>query len=203
VSIPIAEQSNLISEIGCWVLERACIDRNRFQTAKPARDLQVCVNVSPHQLLGAGFCSTVERVLAATSTPPQLVTLEMTESVYVEDTERARVVLTDLKRIGVRLALDDFGTGFSSLSYLEQFPIDIVKIDQSFVTRLGSCRDQRRDRARGDRPRPRPQMSVVAEGVETIHQRDELAALACDSCQGFYFARPMPADDLERQLQLH
>jgi predicted signal transduction protein with EAL and GGDEF domain len=203
VSIPIAEQSNLISQIGCWVLERACIDRNRFQQAKPEPDLHVCVNVSPHQLLGEGFCSTVERVLAVTSTPPQLVTLEMTESVYVEDTERARVVLTDLKRIGVRLALDDFGTGFSSLSYLEQFPIDIVKIDQSFVTRLGSAGISAAIvRAVIDLAHAL-NMSVIAEGVETIHQRDELAALACDSCQGFYFARPMPADDLERQLQLH
>jgi len=202
VAIPIAEQSDLISEIGCWVLERACIDRNRLQQAKPRPDLEVCVNVSPHQILGEGFCGTVERVLAATATPPRLVTLEMTESVYVEDTERAQVVLADLKGLGVQLALDDFGTGFSSLGYLEQFPIDIVKIDQSFVARLGRApANAAIVRAVIDLAHAL-KMTVIAEGVETADQHDELAALACDSCQGFYFAPPMSADDLERQLQL-
>jgi predicted signal transduction protein with EAL and GGDEF domain len=202
VTIPIAEQSGLITEIGQWVLERACIDRNVLQRARPERDLQVCVNVSPHQLLADGFCRTVERVLAATSTPPELLTLEMTESVYIEDTARAQVVLADLKGLGAQLALDDFGTGFSALRYLEQFPIDVVKIDQSFVARLGQAPESSAIvRAVIDLAHAL-QMVVVAEGVETRGQRDELAALACDSCQGFYFAPPTSASDLERQLQL-
>jgi diguanylate cyclase (GGDEF)-like protein len=202
VTIPIAEQSGLITEIGLWVLERACMDRGLLQQARPKPDLQVCVNVSPHQILGEGFCCTVERVLAATSTPPDLVTLEMTETVYIEDTARVQVVLADLKAVGVQLALDDFGTGFSALRYLEQFPIDVVKIDQSFVARLGHAPESSAIvRAVIDLAHAL-KMVVVAEGVETSHQHDELVALACDSCQGFYFAPPMSAPDLERQLQL-
>jgi diguanylate cyclase (GGDEF)-like protein len=204
VAIPIAEQSNLICDIGQWVLERACIDRNSLQHANPRSALGVCVNVSPHQLLSEGFCSTVQGVLTATTTPPELLTLEMTEGVYVEDTERAQVVLADLKSIGVLLALDDFGTGFSSLSYLEQFPIDIVKIDQSFVARLGRESPVSAAIVRSVVDLAHAlNMGVIAEGVETTDQLDELATLACDSCQGFYFAPPMTAVDLERQLQLH
>jgi EAL domain-containing protein (putative c-di-GMP-specific phosphodiesterase class I) len=202
VAIPIAEQSDLILEIGRWVLERACLDRHRLQQAKPQPDLQVCVNVSPHQLLGAVFSDTVQSVLSATATPPQMLTLEMTESVYVEDTERAQVVLADLKSLGVQLALDDFCTGFSSLGYLEQFPVDIVKIDRSFVARLGNAPASTAIvRAVIDLAHAL-NLAVVAEGVETTDQHGELTALACDSCQGFYFAPPMATGDLERQLQL-
>lgn len=202
VAIPIAEQSHLISEIGGWVLERACTDRNRLQQAKTRPGLEVCVNVSPHQLSGNDFCGTVERVLVATATPPELLTLEMTESVYIEDTERAQIVLADLKSLGVQLALDDFGTGFSSLGYLEQLPIDIVKIDQTFVARLGQAPASAAIvRAVIDLAHAL-KMAVVAEGVETTDQHNELAALDCDLCQGFYIAPPMSAADLERQLQL-
>ncbi len=118
----------------------------------------------------------------------------MTESVFLQDSERAQVVLGELKKIGVNLALDDFGTGYSSLNYLKQFPIDIVKIDRGFVADMN------------DEPASHAivsavielahllGMTVVAEGVETIEQRDQLASLGCDNCQGFYFAHPMSAE---------
>jgi EAL domain-containing protein (putative c-di-GMP-specific phosphodiesterase class I) len=202
VAIPLAEQSSTICEIGRWVLERACADRNRLQGALPGQTLGVCVNVSPHQLLARDFCQSVEDVLAATDTPADVLTLEMTEGVYVEDGERALVVLQDLHRTGVHLALDDFGTGYSSLAYLRRFPIDDIKIDRSFITGLehepaaaaivGAVIDLAHVL----------DMSVIAEGVETSDQRDQLLALGCDSCQGFYFALPTRADDLERQLRL-
>ncbi len=195
--IPLAEQTGLITEMGRWVLEEACKDRLRWRRSGQRDDLMMSVNVSAHQLMAPDFTATVGSVLSETGTDPALVTLEMTESVFVQDTERALLVLSDLKDLGVKLALDDFGTGYSSLTYLKQFPIDAVKIDQGFIA------DLELDRASyfivfaiielahllG--------MTVVAEGVETIQQHQRLATLGCDYCQGHYFARAMPADDLE------
>jgi diguanylate cyclase (GGDEF)-like protein len=199
--IPLAEQSGLITEMGRWVLEQACRDRLRWHQPDQRNDLKISVNVSTHQLMAPDFTETVEAVLSDTGTDPELVTLEMTESVFVQDTERALLVLNDLKDLGVTVALDDFGTGYSSLTYLKQFPIDVVKIDQGFVA------DLERDRASyfivfaivelahllG--------MTVVAEGVETVEQHHQLATLGCDYCQGYYFAHPMSADDLQSLMQ--
>jgi FOG: EAL domain len=145
--------------------------------------------------------STVAAALSGTDTDPKLVTLEVTESVFVQDSERALVVLSDLKHLGVKLALDDFGTGYSSLDYLKRFPIDIVKIDQTFVA------DLERDQASHAIVLAVIElahmlgMTVVAEGVETAEQHKRLASLGCDSCQGYYFARPMSADDLDTLIQ--
>ena len=128
------------------------------------------------------------------------MTLELTESVFIHDPERALIVMGDLKDLGVMLALDDFGTGYSSLNYLKRFPVDIVKIDRSFVADLG--RDPANDTvvaaiiqlAHG------LGMTVVAEGVETADQHHQLDSLGCDSCQGFYFARPVPSTELDMLL---
>jgi EAL domain-containing protein (putative c-di-GMP-specific phosphodiesterase class I) len=147
------------------------------------------------------YAATVAAVLSHTDTVPKLVTLEVTESVFVQDSERALVVLSELKHLGVRLALDDFGTGYSSLNYLKRFPIDIVKIDQAFIADLAH------DPASHAIVRAVVElahelgMTVVAEGVETVEQHKRLASLGCDSCQGYYFARPMPADDLDTLIQ--
>ena len=201
VLIPLAEQSGLIREIGKWVLERAWSDRHRWQSQRPGSDLAMSVNVSAHQLMSPGFVSSVGAVLAAADTDPRLLTLEVTESVFVQDSERALLVLHDLKNLGVKLALDDFGTGYSSLSYLRQFPVDIVKIDRTFVSEL--CRD------------PISHMivaavvglahnlgiTVVAEGVETAEQYREVTGLGCDFCQGFYFAKPMLPDNFYHLIQ--
>jgi EAL domain-containing protein (putative c-di-GMP-specific phosphodiesterase class I) len=136
-------------------------------------------------------------VLSDTGTDPALLTLEVTESVFVQDSERALVVLNELKQLGVKLALDDFGTGYSSLNYLRQFQMDVVKIDQSFVA------DMEHDRASHVivfamvELAHKLGMTVVAEGVETASQHRRLAALGCDSCQGYYFARPVSAVDLD------
>lgn len=198
--VPLAEQHGLITEIGGWMLEQACRDRRLWQNDPLADDLQISVNVSPHQLMARDFCSTVGSVLRGTATPPERVTLEVTESVFIEDGERALGVLEDLKGIGVVLALDDFGIGYSSLGYLRRFPVDVLKIDRLFIAELG--REGKSSaivsglvdlaHALG--------MSVVAEGVETAEQHREVAALGCESSQGFYFAHPMPAAELEMQL---
>jgi diguanylate cyclase (GGDEF)-like protein len=198
--VPLAEQAGLITDIGGWVLEHACTDLRRWRGYRGGQ-LTLSVNVSAHQLIAPNYVASVAAVLAATNIDPALVTLEVTESVFVQDSERALVVLGELKRLGVRLALDDFGTGYSSLTYLKRFPIDVVKIDQGFVADLE--RDPASDaivfavvelaHMLG--------MSVVAEGVETAAQHDQLISLGCDSCQGFFFARAMPADDFDALLQ--
>jgi diguanylate cyclase (GGDEF)-like protein len=192
--VPLAEQSGLISEIGRWVLEHACRDRRRWQDPRQREELTVAVNVSPIQLLSAGFAATVETVLSDTDTDPEAVTLEVTESVFVQDDDRALVVLNDLKELGVAVALDDFGTGYSSLSYLRQFPADVVKLDRGFVADLGDPVTSAITSAVVDLAHVLG-MKVVAEGVETAEQRAQVAAAGCDECQGFFFARPMSADE--------
>ncbi|MEY2458505.1 MAG: hypothetical protein QOG30_335 [Acidimicrobiaceae bacterium] len=201
VVIPLAESCGMIADIGLWVLEQACSYRQRAQTLRPVDDLTMSVNVSPHQLMSRAFVSSVAAVLAGTETDPSLVTLEVTESVFVQDRARALVVLNELKRIGVKIALDDFGTGYSSLNYLKRFPIDIVKIDHEFVADLDHDEASRAIVSAVVELSHRLGMKVVAEGVETIEQYRQLAAVGCDYCQGYYFAPPMSADDLDTLLQ--
>jgi diguanylate cyclase (GGDEF)-like protein len=205
--VPIAERSGLINEIGKWVLANACLD-HRPGRGRSSRDgLTVSVNVSGHQLMTPGFPATVAGVLSDTGTDPQRITLEITESVFVQDGGRALSVLAELKDLGVKIALDDFGTGYSSLQYLKHFPIDIVKIDQKFI-----C-DLEHDAASHAIVYTIVElahvlgMTAVAEGVETTEQHQLLASIGCDFCQGFYFAHPLPADDLDASagdsLRLH
>jgi diguanylate cyclase (GGDEF)-like protein len=196
IFIPFAEQSGQIIEIGHWVLERACLDRQQWQRDR-ADEIAMSVNVSAHQFMSAGFGRSVASVLAATSTRPDLLTLEVTETVFVRDRDRALIVLDELKGTGVNLALDDFGTGYSSLSYLQTLPIDTIKIDRSFLAGLdGKPADYTIltaiiQLAHG------LGMTVVAEGVETAEQHQRLTTLGSDCCQGFYFAHPLPAPALE------
>jgi len=158
------------------------------------------VNVSAHQLMAPNFPATVARVLADTKTDPKLVTLEVTEGVLITDATLALAVLKELKEQGVLIALDDFGTGYSSLSYLKRFPVDIVKIDRTFIADLEHDLASRLivravvGLAHGLGTR------VVAEGVESLPQYQVLAALGCDSYQGFYFGRPTSADGLKGLL---
>jgi diguanylate cyclase (GGDEF)-like protein len=194
--VPLAEQSGLIGEVGRWVLDRACADRFRW-ASRLKNDLGVAVNVSAQQLMAPDFVANVAAGLSSFDTPAELVTLEITESVFVQDARRAVIVLRDLKRLGVRLALDDFGTGYSSLSYLKRFPIDIVKIDQGFVEDVAQDRSTHAIVAAVVELAHALDMAVVTEGVENAEQRDEVAALGSESCQGFYFARPMSAASLE------
>jgi len=157
--------------------------------------------VSAHQLMSAGFVDTVAAVLDSASIRPGLLTLEVTESVFVRDGERALFVLNDLKDIGVKLALDDFGTGYSSLGYLRRFPVDTVKIDQEFVAHLAEDPASHTIVTAVIALAHGLGMTVVSEGVETAAQHRELTALGCDACQGFYFAAPMTASSLNRLIQ--
>jgi diguanylate cyclase (GGDEF)-like protein len=194
--VPLAEQSGLIGEIGRWVLAQACADRDRW-AGQVNNDLGVAVNVSAHQLMAPNFVAMVAAALASSNTIAENLTLEITESVFVQDAVRALIVLTELKQLGVKLALDDFGTGYSSLSYLKMFPIDIVKIDRGFVEDVTRDRSSHAIVSAVIDLAHALDIVVVSEGVENARQREEIAALGSESCQGFYFARPMSADNLE------
>jgi EAL domain-containing protein (putative c-di-GMP-specific phosphodiesterase class I) len=164
-------------------------------------DLSIAVNVSAHQLMSSDYATSVAHILATTETDPELVVLEMTESVFVQDSQRASIVLGELSRLGVKIALDDFGTGYSSLTYLKTFPIDIVKIDQGFVADLEHDRASHAIVFAVIELAHLLGMTVVAEGVETREQRDRLRSLGCDQCQGYLFSRPMTVEDLDARLQ--
>jgi diguanylate cyclase (GGDEF)-like protein len=201
VFIPFAEHSGQITELGQWVLEQACRDRQNWQCDE-ADEIAMSVNVSAHQFMCAGFVASVASVLDATSMPPRLLTLEVTETVFVRDRERALIVLDELKATGVNLALDDFGTGYSSLGYLQKLPIDIIKIDQSFITNLDGTPAGHAILIAIIQLAHTLGMTVVSEGVETCDQYEQLATLGSDCCQGFYFAHPMPAASIERLLHV-
>jgi len=197
--IPLAEQSGMIVDIGLWVLKQACLDLARW-AGRQCNGMTMAVNVSAFQLMSPDFAVSVGDVLRATKTNPECVTLEVTESVFVQDSQRALVVLSDLKHLGVGLALDDFGTGYSSLRYLSRFPVDIVKIDQSFVVDLARNPANRAIVNAVVDLAHTLGLTVVAEGVETVDQFHEVASLGCDACQGYYFARPMSADALDATM---
>ena len=200
ILIPLAEQSGLINEIGRWSIEEACKERRRCLKHHQHGEIDISINVSVHQLMAADFVTSVANVLTDTHTDPGCMTLEVTESVLVADAARALSVIRGLKRLGVKLALDDFGTGQSSLSHLKQFPVDVVKIDRNFIADVQNNSASWLivkavvDLAHG------LGMTVVAEGVETFRQRDEVFALDCDFSQGFYFSRPEPGDEFNAIL---
>jgi diguanylate cyclase (GGDEF)-like protein/PAS domain S-box-containing protein len=190
--IPAAEQSGLIIEIGRWVLEQACRQAVAWN-ATTEQPLTMSVNVSAVQLHNPGFTDLLRNTLATTELPPQLLTIELTESVLA-DQDRVVEILEQLHTIGVKIAIDDFGTGYSSLSYLQKFPVTAVKVDRSFVAQLTN----------GDPGLVRGIVSLaealglttVAEGVETAGQLEALTALDCDLSQGFYIGYPQTAEQI-------
>jgi EAL domain-containing protein (putative c-di-GMP-specific phosphodiesterase class I)/GGDEF domain-containing protein len=199
--IPIAEESRAIVSIGRWVLEQAC-DRMVALANTYDNPRRMHVNVSARQLEDLTFPSTVRSILAHRELDPALLTLELTESVIIDDSKRTKDALDALKAIGVRLAIDDFGIGYSSLSYLSRLPIDAVKIDRAFIAGLGT------DSADGEVIRmiadvaTRMHLEVVAEGIQTVQQRDEVIRLGCTLGQGFLFGIPgligrEPAESIE------
>lgn len=197
--VSVAERSDLISGVGKWVLERACDDHATWLADDPTRTLDLTVNVSVRQLMDPGFCAVISSVLERTNFEPTSLVLELTESIGMERSASIMQVLVELRGIGVRLALDDFGTGYSSLSYLSKLPIQIIKIDRSFTAAL----DQPAGRVvvgAVTRMAHDLGLAVVAEGVETESQRDRTDAAGCDFAQGFFFAHPMPANDLQKLL---
>jgi diguanylate cyclase (GGDEF)-like protein len=199
ILIPLAEQSGDIVDIGRWVFEHACIDRHRWEQNTGNEALVMAINVSAHQLMAPGFVATVTNLLALTDTDAKDICLEITESAFLQDATRALTVLFQLKQLGVSIALDDFGTGYSSLSYLRQFPVDIVKIDQTFIAELNEDNASHAIVSMTINLAHLLNLVVVCEGVETAEQDREVTSLTSDFCQGFYFSRPMSAEMLDDQ----
>jgi len=192
--IPVAEESELIVHLGRWVLREACRQmaewHTKFEFDPP---LTISVNVSPRQLNQGGIVEDVERVLAETGLTPECLKLEVTEGSIMQDAETALATLRRLKSLGIGLEIDDFGTGYSSLSYLQRLPFDTVKVDRSFIKELGASAESS-EIVRTIMELARSlQMDVVAEGVETEDQFQQLAALGCNYVQGYYFSKPVSA----------
>jgi diguanylate cyclase (GGDEF)-like protein len=192
--IPLAERSGDIIEIGRWVLEHACIDRHRWEMKTGDEAFVMAVNVSAHQLMAPGFVTMVKNILTLTDTDAKDICLEITEGAFVQDGARALDVLCQLKVLGMQLALDDFGTGYSSLSYLMEFPVDVVKIDQSFIAKVTQNKASHAIVEKTIELAHLLDLIVVCEGVETAEQDREVAALTSDFSQGFYLSRPLTAE---------
>jgi diguanylate cyclase (GGDEF)-like protein/PAS domain S-box-containing protein len=200
--IPLAEETGLILPLGRWVLEEACTQIRRWQDAYAGPvPLVVTVNLSARQFQQPDLCDQVAQVLAKTGIAPEQLCLEVTESVMMDDVESATLMLRKLKELGPCLAIDDFGTGYSSLSYLKRFPVDFVKIDKSFVADLGEGAVDSEIVRAVIRLAAAIGMRTVAEGVETEEQLRRLRNMGCPLVQGYYLARPQPADAIELLLQ--
>jgi diguanylate cyclase (GGDEF)-like protein len=193
--IPVAEESGAILLIGERILRLACAEAARW-SAVGERPLSVSVNLSPRQVTSPGIAALVAGVLEETGLDPALLTLEITEGVLVTDSAATAQTLLDLKALGLRLVLDDFGTGYSSLAYLRRFPIDGLKIDRRFIAAMDTSTQDRTIVEAIIKMAAGLQIGVVAEGVETIEQAESLVRLGCIHAQGFYYARPLPADDV-------
>jgi diguanylate cyclase (GGDEF)-like protein len=199
--VPVAEDTGLIVPLGQWVLAEACRQLHDWHARFPnIANAGVSVNVSPRQLRHPNLVTDVARIIAASGLHPSHVTLEITESALVRDAEDTTRVLHELKRVGVQLAIDDFGTGYSSLSYLRRLPVDTLKIDRSFVNGLG---ENDRDDAivRGILELAGTlQLTTTAEGIETDTQLATVRRLGGAAGQGFLFARPLAAEDVDALL---
>lgn len=191
--IPIAEQSGLIVPIGEWVMEKACRAAKKWQD-EHGIDIRIAINVSAAQFSQSDICAFTQKVINECGIAPNRVELEVTESVFMDDIQHTIQTLQNLHAIGVELAIDDFGTGYSSLSYLRQFPIDRLKIDQSFIRNALNDPDDASiartiialGRALG--------LKVIAEGVETLEHEKFLVREGCDEAQGYRYSRPVPED---------
>ncbi|WP_168204845.1 bifunctional diguanylate cyclase/phosphodiesterase [Noviherbaspirillum sp. UKPF54] len=199
--IPVAEETGLIHELGLWVLDEACRQLAEWRAAGvPVPAIEV--NVSARQLTRKELPALVEDALRRHALPPSTLILEITESSVLDDNERVRDTLSKLSAIGVKLAIDDFGTGYSSLGYLKRFPVQELKLDQSFVCHLDERQDDRELASAVIHIGRALHLTVVAEGIEHPHQLDFLRAQQCDVGQGFYFSRPLSPHDLCRWIAL-
>jgi len=197
--IPLAEEAGLISAIGEIVLDKAC-RQTRLWQEQGLGPVTTSVNVVAQQLHRGNLLEILDRVLVNTSLEPSLLELEITESSLMEDRDQVQHILEEVRMRGIQIALDDFGTGYSSLSYLKRFPIDILKIDQSFIFEIGNNENDEAIVRAIFAMAQSLGLKVVAEGVETQQHMDFLRAESCDLVQGFFISRPVPAEEITLML---
>jgi len=197
IFVPVAEESGLVVALGRWALRTACQQASAWNARRQDAPISVTVNLSLRHLLDEALTFDVDAALRESGLSPSCLILEMTESVIMQESSMARARLHELKQLGIRIAIDDFGTGYSSLSHLQQFPVDILKIDRSFLERM--------HQGPNDAALVRTiialakllSLRTIAEGVEDTQQQRQLQELGCDSAQGFLFGQPMRIDEID------
>jgi EAL domain-containing protein (putative c-di-GMP-specific phosphodiesterase class I) len=200
VFIGIAEISGMIIDIGNWVLREAC-QQQRSWAEYHARPLRMAINISAVQFRRNDFVEVVRTIVQETEVDPRYIELELTESVAMHHADEVLAKLLELKTIGIKLAIDDFGTGFSNLSYLQRFPFDRLKIDQSFVRGIENAPANKSIVKAIISLARSLSLEVIAEGVETITEFEQTHS--CDEIQGYFFSRPMPSPDMLTWISSH
>jgi EAL domain-containing protein (putative c-di-GMP-specific phosphodiesterase class I) len=196
--IPVAEETGLILPIGAWVLETACQQLNKWATDPLKGELNLAVNVSQQQFEHDGFVDQVREILQRTGAPAERLKLELTESLLIRDVEGSIRKMLSLKAMGVDFSLDDFGTGYSSLAYLTRLPLRQLKIDRSFISQLPGNRNDAAIAQTIISMARSLGISVIAEGVETVAQRQFLEQHGCNAFQGFLFSKPVALAEFEK-----
>lgn len=197
--IPLAEDTGLIIPLGKWILHAACSQNRKWQESA-VRPLRISVNLSPRQFRQADLIAMVASTLEETGMDPRWLELELTESSLMDDAKHTVRALNSLREMGIRIAVDDFGSGYSSLNYLKHFPINVLKIDQSFVRDIASSQQDTAIVLAMVTLAHNLDLKVVAEGVETEKQLEALRSLGCDHVQGYLFSRPLPAPAFEKLI---
>jgi EAL domain-containing protein (putative c-di-GMP-specific phosphodiesterase class I) len=198
--IPVAEETGEIIAIGYWALEEACIQTKIWLDAGCSPNFQMSVNVSGRQLQRSDVVERVAAILKQTQLPAKNLKLEITESTLMEDREEIIEKMRQLKELGLQLALDDFGTGYSSLSTLRLFPIDTLKIDRAFISRLGDEEGAMAIVEAISAMAKSMKIDVTGEGVETDAQRDFIRNLGCNTGQGYFYDRPLSIEEFSQRL---
>lgn len=201
IFIPIAEKSGLIVEASRWALNESCQALRRIEAALPARDpLYMSVNFSSHDFAEGDFVESVLETIRSTKVKPSQVRLEITERLLIQQPDNAKNALEACQKAGIGIAIDDFGTGYSSLSYLHFFPINTLKIDQSFI-RVMHAEEKSRELVKSIIGLGQSMnMTITAEGVEELEEAHLLQDMGCETAQGYYYARPMPEADVIKAL---
>lgn len=199
--IPIAEETGLIVPLGLWVMQEACRQLRLWQQQFDNNNLKMSVNLSVKQFSQADLIEQIDRILQETQLDSRCLRLEITESAIMDNAESATLILQQLKERQIKLSIDDFGTGYSSLSYLHRFPVDTLKIDRSFIARIGE-NGENLEIIRAIVTLARHlNMSIVAEGIETAQQRNYLKIIDCEEAQGYLFSQPLPPRAIETILE--
>lgn len=201
--IDVAEDTGLILSIGMWVLREACRQMHQWHQQFPrSKPLTISVNISPRQFAQPNLVEQVHEIIIETGINPSTLRLEVTENVAMGDVERSIKILSQLRSLGIRFSIDDFGTGYSSLSYLHRFPLDVLKIDRSFVAHMNDDHERLQIVQTIMTLARNLGIEVVAEGTENEQQVERLRAMGCNFVQGFFFSHALTAEDVGNLLRV-